>query len=258
VDVGAELAGATQQRPHPARRVVAAQLGGIGMQQRRQGGDLDREVDARNRSQRIRFEPGIARPAAGLVYEGLERLGAAPRVAVGLRLGHGRLTEQVERGSNPRLPELPQRRQRVAGRLADDEAMGHVLDPHRGGRAECSPARLGVGGAHRRRDRWGSLAHLLQVLAQVTGELVERAAGGGDVDEPEKRRAQLAVLARELHRPLVEGTNGVAGRGGQRGVKLATDPLELALQGIGRWRRRWLGHDDKGTPRRDTPTAAAP
>ena len=42
-------------------------------------------------------------------------------------------------------------------------------------------------------------------------EVVERAAGRDDVDEPEQRRAQLPVARGQLHRPGVERPHGMAG-----------------------------------------------
>ena len=42
------------------------------------------------------------------------------------------------------------------------------------------------------------------------GEVIERAARRHDVDEPEQRRAQLAVAAGELHRPGVDRAERVA------------------------------------------------
>ena len=47
-----------------------------------------------------------------------------------------------------------------------------------------------------------------QIAAKVLGEVVERAAGGGHVDEPEERRAQLLVVGGELR-----GYDGLTRRG---------------------------------------------
>ena len=74
----------------------------------------------------------------------VERLEAARRVAIGLRRGHRRLAEQVDRGSRSRRPTGPTSvGSACARRLADDEAVGHVADAGRGRarRAPCARRR---------------------------------------------------------------------------------------------------------------------
>ena len=62
--------------------------------------------------------------------------------------------------------------------------------------AVAAPSALRPGGVvgqpHRGVERRRPLRDLLEVGDQVRGEVVERAAGGGHVDEPEQRRAQSA------------------------------------------------------------------
>ena len=70
---------------------------------------------------------------------------------------------------------------------------------------------LGAGHAHRRLDRRRALVHLLQVVGQVAGEVVERAAGRRHVHEAEQRRAQLGVLRGQLHRLLRRARAGDGG-----------------------------------------------
>ena len=112
---------------------------------------------------------------------------AARRVPVGLGLGDGRLAEQVDRAGHAAVPQVAQHAERRSRRLADDEPVGHVLDPRRGGGADRGARRAVVGHPHRRGERRRGVGHLAQELAQVTGEVVERPAGGVDVDEPEQR-----------------------------------------------------------------------
>ena len=78
-------------------------------------------------------------------------------------------------------------------RLADDEPVRHVADAGGGrrarapcGRRRCRPSSSPTSSGG------GLLGHVAQVADEVGGEVVERAAGGGDVDEPEDRRARGA------------------------------------------------------------------
>ena len=85
---------------------------------------------------------------------------------------------------------------------------------------------------------------LVQEAGQVPREVVERAARRHHVDEPEQRRAQLAVAGGELHRAGVERAHRVAGAGRERGRQLAADPPDLALErlALGRASARSAGH----------------
>ena len=133
-----------------------------------------------------------------------ERVLAARRVPVGLGLGDGRLAEQVDRAGHATVPQVSQHAERRRRRLADDEPVRHVLDPGRGGGADRGARGAVVGHPHRRRERRRRVRHLAQELPQVAGEIVERPAGGRDVDEPEQGGLQLLVGRREVHRALVE------------------------------------------------------
>ena len=157
----------------------------------------------------------------------LERVGAAPGVAVGLGLGDRRLSEQVDGARHAALPQPAEHPERGRRGLADDEPVGHVLDAAGGGGAERGPARLRVRDPHRRRDRRRGVRNLLEEAGQMAREVVERAARRDDVDEPEQRRAQLAVARGELHRPRVERPHRMARGGRERGGQLGADPLDL-------------------------------
>ena len=164
------------------------------------------------------------------LVERAQRVGAALRVAVRLLDRDRRLAEQVERGRDAVLPELAQHPQRVARRLADDEAMGHVTDAGGGRQPERPRSRLRVRHSHRRVERRRALVHLAQERAQVTGEILQRAAGRHDVDEPKQRRAKLGVSRGELHRLLVQRLDRMASRRRERVRELATDALDLPLE----------------------------
>ena len=69
----------------------------------------------------------------------------------------------------------------------------------------------------------------LEVAGEVACEVVERAAGGRDVDEPEQRRAQLGVVRRQLHRALVDNPKRMARPPGQCRVDRAADLQKLRL-----------------------------
>ena len=223
------IARPAQQRPHPPGGVVAADLGGVGPQQRRERRHLHGQVHARQRSGRVRFEPGLRGPSGRRLGQRVEGLLAARGVTVGLLLGHRGLAEQVHGRGYALVPQAPQNRQRRAWRLPDDEAVGHVLDAARRGGAERAPAGLRVPRAQRRRERRRPSLHLVEVLGQVAGEVVQRPAGGGHVDEPEEGGAQLLVLGGEPHGSLVECPDGMPCRRGKRVVEAAPDGLHLLL-----------------------------
>ena len=174
--------------------------------------------------------------------ERVERLAAARRVAVGLGLGDGGLAQQVERHRGAVLPEAADRAQGGGGRLADDEAVRHVPHSRRRGGAQRRPPRPAARHPHRGGHRRRVLVHLAQVVPEVAGEVVERAAGGRHVHEPEEGRAQLLVLRRQLHRALVEGAERVAASRRERGMDRATHALQLGLH------RRKVPRGARGTP----------
>ena len=99
-----------------------------------------------------------------------------------------------------------------------------------GGEPERPRAGLRVGHPHRRVERRRPLVDLVEERAQVTGEVVERAARRHHVDEAEQRRAQLGVARGELHRLVVQRLDRVAGGGRERIGELATDALDFALR----------------------------
>ena len=74
----------------------------------------------------------------------------------------------------------------------------------------------------------------------MSGEVIEGAAGGGHVDEPEERGAQLLVVLGELHGLGVERLQGVFRAGGEGGGQRAAHAANLLLQ-LSRLERP-LGH----------------
>ena len=88
------------------------------------------------------------------------------------------------------------------------------------GRRRSAQSRAGgphIGDTHGRRERRRSLRQLLQVVAQVPGNVVQRPAGREHVDKPEQRRPQLTVLGSQLHGPGIEDLHGVPADRGERG-----------------------------------------
>ena len=76
----------------------------------------------------------------------------------------------------------------------------------------------------------GRVRYLAQELAQVAGEVVERAARRGDVDEPEQGGFELLVGRGEVHRPGVERPQRVAGARGKRGRQIGADLADGELE----------------------------
>ena len=107
---------------------------------------------------------------------------------------------------------------------------------------ERDPARLRVRGPHRRVERSGAILDLGREGAQVAREIVRRTAGRSDVDESEKRRAQLAVGDRGPHRALVDRADRMAGRAREAGGDPAPDGADLALQRVPVDRRQLWVH----------------
>ena len=157
--------------------------------------------------------------------------GAAGGVAVGLGGGDRRLAEQVDRAGHAPTPQAPEHAERAGRGLADDEPVGHVPDAAGGRRPERGAAGPVPGSASPPRSGAG-LGHLGQEAGQMAGDVVERPAGGHDVDEPEQRGAQLLVARGELHRPGVERAHGMAGGRGECGGQLGADPADLGLDRV--------------------------
>ena len=136
------------------------------------------------------------------------------RVRVGLVGGHGRLAEEIDGARDAVLPECAQDAGGVLGRLADDEAMGHVPNAGRGGGAKRGAAEPAAGDAARRATAAGLIVELGQEAGEMGGKVVERPARRHDVDEAEQRRAQLAIACGQLQGSLVGGLErAVRGRG---------------------------------------------
>ena len=220
-----------EQRSQPPGGILAAALRCIGAQQRSERRDLHRQVRPRDRTARIALEQGPLGPAGRRLRQFVECLPAALRVAVGLGLGYGRLTEQVERRHNAGPPQVAEDRTGRVRRLRDYEPVRHV--PHRGGgrRAERAPPRRAARHPHGHAQRLRLLLDVLQVGAQVAGEVVERAGGGGHVHQAKQGGAQLRVLGRALHRLRVQRAEWMAGAGRKRGRQRAADLAQLGLHG---------------------------
>ena len=255
VQVRAELAGAAQQRAQPVGRVALAALGCVRAQQRRERRHLHREVRARQRARAVGLERRALGPVARRAGDRDQRVVAALRVALRLALRDRRLAQQVDRAGDPVAPQLAQRPERRLRRLADDEPVGHVLDPGRRRRAERRPSRARVAHPQRDRDRRRGRLDLAEEAGQVPREVVERPARRHHVDEPEQRRLELRVLRRQLHRLVVRRLQRAPHpRRQRRGEPLAH------LQQPGLQHRvvdALLDHGHKPTPRTAPPAAPA-
>ena len=152
--------------------------------------------------------PAVA-ATARILLECCERRPAPFRVAVGFTVIVASPSRSTEGDAS--LPEVGQQRKRIHVRLADDEPVGHVDDRGSGGKAERAGAGLRVRHPDRHVERRGPVVHLVQERAQVAGEVLERAARRYHVDEAVRRRAQLGVARRELHRLVVQRLHRVAG-----------------------------------------------
>ena len=108
-------------------------------------------------------------------------------------------------------------------RLADDEAVGHVAHACGGGRAQRGAPGLRPAHPHGHLERRWPVRDVVQEPGEVAREVVERAAGGRDVHEPEERGAQLVVLGGEVHRLRVERLERVARRRGERRGEVLAD-----------------------------------
>jgi hypothetical protein len=161
-----------------------------------------------------------------------ERLRAAVAVAIGLRRGHGRLAEQVDGRGDPGPPEATQLAARRARGVAGDEAVGHVAHAggHRG--AERDPAGLRVGDLHRGVEGRRALRDLAHQAGEVAAEIVHVAARRRDVDEPEHRRAKLAVVRGDAQGAVVDRPHRAPQPGSQAGSQLAAHLEDLSLQPV--------------------------
>ena len=136
------------------------------------------------------------------------------------------------------LPQVLEHAGGLARGLADDEAVGHVLDAGRGGGAERLAPGPRLRHAHRDLQRRRAVVDLVEEAAEVAREVVERAAGGDDVDEAEQGRAEVGVLRGEVHRLVVDRLQRVAARPRQRRGEIAPDRDDVGFRSRGLPRAR--------------------
>ena len=188
--------GAAQQRAQPPRGVLAAQLRRLGAQQRRQRRDLDRQVRPRQRAARVRFQQRAARASAPTALaepppapRGSARRSGRPRPAVTVA-SPSRSSEQATPAFH--RPSSWRRAARECSATMKRWAMWRTpggRPPRRAPRrpALVSAARMALSSAG------GRSCISLQEADQVPRQVVQRAARGRDVDQPEERGAQLLV-----------------------------------------------------------------
>ena len=191
-----------QHREQPAGRLFEALLGGEHRERGCERGDLHRHARLRNRADVVRLEQVVDRPGIGRVGESVHERTQTPRVAIGLGLAVGVLTEHVDcrRGMPP--PERTARFCRLSRIGADDELLGHPVDgPPRHCRRKMRPSRHPLGDPEPRpepaRDV-GALEFVAEVRLYV-GVVTER---GECVHEPEKARPELGVVHGRRKKPV--------------------------------------------------------
>ena len=187
-----ELLRAHEQRAHPARGVLAADLGRLRAQQRGERRDLHRQVHARERPERVALEHRALGPARRRLGERVERLEAARRVAVGLGLGDGGLAEQVERDGGAVLPEVADRaRAPRAGVSPTMKRCAMWRTPAAAAAPSAARPGLRARHPHRRLDRRRPLVHLLEVAGR--GGARGRRASGRPGSRPRSGTARRAA-----------------------------------------------------------------
>ena len=206
VNVSSEIARQAKQRPHAVRRVRRPPLGRERAEQGSEGGELDREVRARQPAMRIGVEQGLARPVPGRLGEQAERAGAALEVGLGLALGDGRLAQEVEGEGLASAPHAPQVARRVRHAAPSDELASQQRRRRPACEAEGREHRLrGPAGPQRPQCRRNPIAlDLAEKGAQVGASFTGPPARRGHVDEAEERRAQIRALVQPAEQPAVE------------------------------------------------------
>ena len=198
---------AAQQRRAGAGGVALAALGRVGPQQRRERGHLDGQVRARQRAARVALQRAGAR--ASRAWRAGERRRAPRRSA--RRSARPRPAVTVASPSRSTVVATPPfHRSRSSpsaafGRLADDEAVRHVLDAGGGGGAQRGAARARVAHAHRARRRGGggSSTSPRKPVRWRARSSSERQAGTTSTKR-NSAALQLRVAGGQLHRLLVQ------------------------------------------------------
>ena len=226
------VARAAQEAAQAVGGVALPALRRVGAQQRGEGGDLDGQVRARERAGAVALElraaPGQLARRGG---DDVQRLRAAGGVALRLGLRDRHLAQQVDGAGDAVLPQVAQDAERRLRVLPDDEAVRHVADAGGRRRAERRAARARARHLQRHGHGRRRLLHLAEEAGQVAREVVERAAGGHDVDEAEQRRLELGVLRGELHRLGVRGLQAGGGRGAGGRPRAASPPRAARARG---------------------------
>ena len=178
---------------------AAVEVDGVDL--RVQRGDLEGEVDARERPPGAVVDDGDGRPRARLLGEAVDEAEVGLLIGLGLGLADARLAEHVEREAHAVAAQAAQRSGGVGRVAADDEALREALHlladdgvgerrdgRARGGQVDAPAQRLG------RRDALAG-----EVLAQMAGDLTAAAQGGEDVDEAQHLDLETLVAHRPVH-----------------------------------------------------------
>ncbi len=210
---------------HEALHQLADRAFGVdGVDAGREGGDLDRDVDARDRAEMVGLEPRLGLPlrhGGGEVLDQVEVLGAE---VIGFDVGDAGLAEQVDGEGDAVVPHFLETWEGGFGVGAGDESRGHAGDlllDLSGGEALHEPAGLECGGD----DAGHGDAGLGEVVVEVVEDLLGRLELGEAVDEAE----HLNLEVRVLHGPVHQGV-GVELRGQKPGLVGAGSGQHLGSQ----------------------------
>ena len=231
VQVGAALARAREQRPQPRRprrrrRARGACGRSIGGQRR----DLDREVGARQRPERVALEQRPRRPRAASSASSSSV--AAQRAAYAsasseLTVASPSRSTDAAMPSRQRSAELAGRR---GGRLAGDEAVRRVAHAGRDGAAERPRVRPSRRRAAARPQAAARALELAGEAREMAAEVLGRAARGCDVDQAEQRvRSSSSRDASAIARRSTARAGWRPRRPLRRG-DLAADAVDLGLE----------------------------
>ena len=195
------------RRSRSRRRTAASRLPSSGASARSSGVRAETLTDRFSRGMRPALSAssaGRGRELAVDLDQAVERLAAARGVAVGLGAGDGRLAEQVDARGHA-----------VRHRSSSTPVASRGVSPTMKRCAMClTPAAAAAPSAWRPAldsdmriatcSDGGRSPTSSRKPAEVAREVVERAAGGDDVDEAEQRGPQLGVLRGEVHRLVVD------------------------------------------------------
>ena len=212
VDQRAHLGGAAEDRPQAVLEGRDGVFRVGGMDVGRERGNLDREVEARQRAVR----PEVAEAGRGLLRiefgDGVEDLEVALKKHVGLRVADDGFAEEVDRGGEAELEVLFDLLEQILARLAGDKLSGHVHDLGLDGRGDEGRSERG-----RRQAGLEGGVELNRLVAKVFLQVADNLGGAverrEDVDKTEELGLEDGILHRPVHQPGIGSFLGEQSRG---------------------------------------------